>query len=960
MNSWLAKLALATMFALAAPLSQVSVASDTDYSGNNDSLVSVVIFLENETAREKLSVIRQQQELTRPERIIRVTRQLKSLRVRGADEVTDFLDHNSRSTVIRHWIVPAYTATLTVADLRKLAFFEGVSRIVPNVQIEAVTPVDVSRASSLSTSVSSELQFLGVPSLWARGLTGRGRLVCSFDTGVEQSHPALSTKWRGNHCPLSAAWFSKVQPNVLPYDNKGHGTHTMGIMVGSTTADTFGVAPDAEWITAGVIDQGRSLSLTISDIIEAFQWALNPDGDEGTTDDVPDVILNSWGIPAGVFSPCDQTFWAVIDNVEAAGIATVFAAGNEGPDPKTIRNPADRSTSPVNSFAVGSVDNSGVIASFSSRGPASCDTTQIKPEVVAPGVSVRSSTKNGDYAYMSGTSMSAPFIAGLVALCRQYNPNATVEQIKDALIQSATDLGPTGEDNAYGHGVVDASRLLDYLPEPIAPQFIVWGTIISDDGVACPGESFGLQIVLTNAAANVESINGRLATISTSVTITSDKAGFFFGDGGTTAINAVPYEMALDSHLVHGETIPLVLYLEDSLGRFSDTLDVILLVGYPAPGLTGEHSSSLISFTVSDFGQYGFAPGSIYNLGGDGFRYSNGGSNLLYEAGIVIGRNTLQLASAVRGESGALRPSDFTPLQDLTVGWIDSRQGFHRQAKFADTYSEIPIPVTISQESIDFGGVDNEGLVILEYSILNPSAGILTDLYLGFMADFDLSADSDTIVYDADISLIYQRGGAGPLVGLVGLKNVTSFVSLENETSKSGFSNSELYALISSETISVDSTLTGDLMFLAASGAFTLMPSDSTEVAYALIAGADLGELYDNARRARQHYDVITCIEETDNSLPRGYVLSQNYPNPFNPTTSISFTLPSAGEVGLEVYNVLGQTVRQLQSGYLPAGRHIIEWNARDDNDEQVASGVYFYRLKTAGFSQTKKMVLLK
>jgi len=128
-------------------------------------------------------------------------------------------------------------------------------------------------------------------------------------------------------------------------------------MVGAVDGDTIGVAPGAEWISAGVIDQpGRSLSMTISDIIEAFQWALDPDGDPTTTDDVPDVILNSWGIPKGLFQPCDDTFYDVVDAVEAAGIVTIFACGNEGPDPMSLRLPADRASTPLNSFTVGAVD----------------------------------------------------------------------------------------------------------------------------------------------------------------------------------------------------------------------------------------------------------------------------------------------------------------------------------------------------------------------------------------------------------------------------------------------------------------------------------------------------------------------------------------------------------------------------------------------------------------------------
>jgi len=302
------------------------------------------------------------------------------------------------------------------------------------------------------------LKLLNVPYLWSKGLKGEGRLVCSFDTGVEKDHPVLSSKWRGRHnnVPASAAWFSNATTDTIPTDKSGHGTHTMGLLVG----DIFGVAPEAEWITAGVIDQGESLGTMISDILMAFEWTLNPDGDTNTTNDVPDVISNSWGIPIGLFTPCDETFNTAIDNVEAAGIVVVFAAGNEGSwSVPNLRSPADRATSSTNAFAVGAVSNSKAIAGFSSRGPSSCN-GEIKPEVVAPGVYVRSSYKGGGYAYKSGTSMAVPYIAGLAVLYRQYDPDASVEEIKNAIINSCTDLGSPGEDNTYGYGLPDASRLL--------------------------------------------------------------------------------------------------------------------------------------------------------------------------------------------------------------------------------------------------------------------------------------------------------------------------------------------------------------------------------------------------------------------------------------------------------------------------------------------------------------------
>jgi len=928
--------------------------------GKSDSLINVVIFLEDDQLREDVSRAAHRPMLKRDLRIKSVVGKLKSFRAPGMERVQSFLTDHSSSGIKQHWIVPAFTAAIPLSKLASLVTLDGVKLVVENALLTYEKPVSIADAPTLSASVSDQLALLNVPNLWGRGLKGKGRLVCSFDTGVEQSHPALASKWRGNHVLLSAAWFSNVAPDTLPSDKTGHGTHTMGIMVGASAADTFGVAPEAEWITAGVIDQGRSLSATISDILDAFEWALDPDGDPNTTDDVPDVILNSWGIPKGLFAPCDETFHTVIDNVEAAGIVTIFAAGNEGPDPSTMRNPADRASTPINNFAVGAVDNNRVIAGFSSRGPSSCDPTEIKPEVVAPGIAVRSSNKGGGYTSMTGTSMAAPYIAGLVALMRQYNPDASVDQIKNALLQSCTDLGDYGEDNAYGYGLPDAAKLLDYLPVPAEPQFSIERLMISDDGLAGPGEEFELQLLLRSTLAGIESV---VATIvpdnNDSVIIVEEETIFFFGQGGTTAINSEPFTIRFDSAFYHGQEISCLLLLESSGGVSLDTLDFTMTVGIAPKGDIASHSTEELDISISDFGQYGFAPGSIYNLQGEGFRY-DGSPNLLYEAGIIVGRNSLQLSSAVRDSLGLVAPSDFVPSEPLSAGWMEADDGFHRRACFVDGQSEIPIPVTVTQQTTSFPYGNGNGFLIVKYYLRNDSIEKLTGLCFGFLADFDLIGDGEHCSYDETMGLLYQASDTGPVVGLVALKNVTSFKAIDNGSTKTGFTREELFDFISSGGNDIDDTLIGDMFLFVSAGPFTIYPGDSVEVALALVGGHDVASVYANVVAAKDRFDMSTDVNAEEGILPLSFALHQNYPNPFNPTTTITFSLVQAGEISLEVFNTLGQKVKTLFAGRLPKGHHTVEWDATNHRSEKVASGVYFYRLASAEQSHTRKMVLLK
>ena len=343
-----------------------------------------------------------------------------------------------------------------------MAVLDGVEKIIFDFPVETIQPIKSDEEPPLITTRSQGLDVINAPAVWAMGYTGAGRLVSNLDTGVDGNHAAFSARWRGNSHPNSECWFDPIDGFSTPHDHGQHGTHTMGTICGRshTTADTVGVAIDAQWIAAGTVDYGG----TTSDIIASFQWISEPDGNPGTTDDVPDAVGNSWG-----YSPffhgvphCDNTYWAIMDACENAGVVVIFSAGNEGAyGSNSLRTPADRADSYFNAFSVGAIDGhtSGYpIASFSSLGPCQCASgdMNIKPELVAPGVDVRSSIPGGSYeGGWSGTSMASPHITGAVAILRQVNPNLTVDTIKDILLQSCVDLGSTGEDNTYGHGYLD-------------------------------------------------------------------------------------------------------------------------------------------------------------------------------------------------------------------------------------------------------------------------------------------------------------------------------------------------------------------------------------------------------------------------------------------------------------------------------------------------------------------------
>ena len=99
---------------------------------------------------------------------------------------------------------------------------------------------------------------------------------------------------------------------------------------------------------------------------------------------------------------------------------------------------------------------------------------------------------------------------------------------------------------------------------------------------------------------------------------------------------------------------------------------------------------------------------------------------------------------------------------------------------------------------------------------------------------------------------------------------------------------------------------------------------------------------------------IPTSVED-ENAVVENYYLAQNYPNPFNPSTKINYGLEKAGEVEITVYNILGNKIATLVNGIKSAGNHSVSFNASN-----LSSGIYFYKIVTNGFVQTKKMILEK
>lgn len=406
-------------------------------------MLTVIVTLNDQVSSSQLTTLT-------PPGVNRATRQkivIEQLRSKADVSQRDLKQWLNRfqgqvSHVEYFWIFNGLAVTATPEVVQQLAARPEVQAIELNATIQA-PPSPTPTELNLLATPGMNLQNINATELWTMGITGQGIVVANLDSGVDMaSHPDLAAKWRGG----SNSWFDPYGQNATPKDLLGHGTATMGIMVGGeNNGQAYGVAPGAQWIAAKVFNNsGQATTLAIH---QALQWVLDPDGDPNTPD-APHVVENSWTWAPG----CNYEFRTAVQNLRAAGILPIFAAGN---NPSISYSPANY----PEAFAVGAVDNSDIIWIDSSRGPSGCDST-IYPEIVAPGVSIYTSDAYGFFANYTGTSMSVPHVAGALALLLSASPQLTVDEQEAALLTGVVDLGNAGADNTYGNGRLDVLESL--------------------------------------------------------------------------------------------------------------------------------------------------------------------------------------------------------------------------------------------------------------------------------------------------------------------------------------------------------------------------------------------------------------------------------------------------------------------------------------------------------------------
>lgn len=443
-----------------------------------------------------------------------VISELKETAALEQQDVLEYLttiEHTGLATDIHPYFIVnglAVTATKEVAE--KIAAFPEVDKILPNEKRELFTEVEqneqVKRPQSERVNVEWNIEKVKAPEVWNKGITGKGVVIASIDSGVEWDHPALKEKYRGfdtesDEVDHAYNWFDATDDVAAPYDDIGHGTHTVGTMVGGETDGTnqIGVAPAASWIAVKAFTEDGG---TDKDLLAAAEWILAPTDEQGRTriEMAPDIVNNSWGGGPGL----DEWYRDVVKEWRHANIFPEFSAGNvdrnNAGGPGSVASPANY----PESFATGATDVRDKVADFSLRGPSPYD--EIKPDISAPGQVIRSSIPGGNYAENSGTSMAGPAVSGVAGLLRSVDSSLSVGEMEDILTSTTIPLTDEEYDespnNGYGYGLVDALNAVSAVGEGVGS---LEGTVTNHKGEPLHAE---VSVLEQSRSVNTDGADG--------------------------------------------------------------------------------------------------------------------------------------------------------------------------------------------------------------------------------------------------------------------------------------------------------------------------------------------------------------------------------------------------------------------------------------------------------------------
>jgi len=351
------------------------------------------------------------------------------------DRIASYIEANEGKVHREMQLTPFIIAEVPYSALELMIYSPHIRKVWHDVKVRTMLDVAVPTAGG---SKAHDL-----------GFTGKDVTVAVIDTGISPHADLIYPENR------IVGWKDLVNDRSTPYDDNGHGTHVSGIIAGNGTASRgkyIGMAPEVKLVGVKVLDKEGSGNT--SDVISGLEWCIQNQKDYNIK-----AVNLSLGSDAHASHQEDPLCRAVAAAWNS-GMVVCIAAGNSGPDLRTINTPGITPSA----ITVGNLDDQGtvdvsddIISDSSSRGP-TIDNS-VKPDLLAPGTNIMSLRPGGGYRSLSGTSMATPMVTGAAAQAIQKWPTLKPDQIKQTLLQNARSLGL--QPNYEGSGSLNMDGLFD-------------------------------------------------------------------------------------------------------------------------------------------------------------------------------------------------------------------------------------------------------------------------------------------------------------------------------------------------------------------------------------------------------------------------------------------------------------------------------------------------------------------
>ena len=795
-------------------------------------------------------------------------------------------------------------------------------------------------------------------SCWMAGYTGEGAIIGHMDTGVDVSHPALQGKW------LSPYWYDPVNNQPNPYDDHGHGTHTMGTILGGDGLGPFdrdiGVAPGAKFVTCKICN--ASGSCPSSAIHAGFQKIATWKG-QGVN-----IIAcsNSWGST----NTTSTEFWQDCLNWRNAGIIPVFANGNSGPGAGTAATPGNF---PI-VIGVGATDANDNIASFSSRGPAPNqspwnntqywprpDWYRTKPNISAPGVNVTSSVPGGGYQSMQGTSMACPHVAGAIAILFQKNPSLDFGTTYSLLLDYADkpSQGAPYPNNNYGWGRLNCYQSLLHTPTPNMPNITLQSYNLQDaggNGIWDPGETAYIRVTLYNSGLDATNVNATLRTTSQYVTIQDSTSSFGnIPQGGTANNNNDPYVVVAASNTPVGTQVTFNLYITAD-GGYSNTQSFTVTIGQVGQDWVS-HNCGNIVLTVTKWGSIGYLGSN--QTQGEGCKYPPTSASHLFYGGFAIGTQMPYVIDRYF-EANQIDDDDWKE-STMKVMMYEPYPPFaeYSVARYSDSLGEQVKGIICEQRGWAWNDANGDDFVIMEFVLTNSSNQTVSGLYAGVFMDWDIGSPTQNQGgTDNTRKMAYLYYGSTYMGSAI--LNPPRTSSLIRNLSVidhdvyvypySGLPDSVEIKFLNGTYSTPSTNQPYDWSTCISTGPYDLAPNQTIRFAVAIAGGANLTQLQTHVDTAYARYWGVIA-KERPITKP---VFLRISPTISKGEISLSYILPYNTKAEINVISPSGRIVKEFSSSLEANG------NIKKISLGELPKGIYIIKVNTPYKSLNEKVILVK